>query len=120
MDSLKIGGKVMLIDMDAMSKIILIEPKTKERCDEESTKVETFDEKGELITYNITTNKYTEDRQIDTSRYDIIRTMLDILLSYEEVIDDTLGFARGIGNTPLNVKIAINTLLKYNILIELN
>lgn len=118
MDRLEIGGLALLIDMDAMSDLIVIEPKDKTKCEKESNKVEAYDEKGVLISTTVTTNTFTDERQIDASKYEVVRLMLDILLTYTEEIDSSLGFKRGMEKLPINIKLAINTLMKYNILIE--
>ena len=120
MDKIKIGGNILIIDIEEMSKFTLIEPENSDRCKSESTKVESYDKDGNLIGSTVTTSKYHEEKQLDSSKYEMVRGMLDILFSYDAEIDDSLGFTRGIGKLPINIKIAINTLIEYNILKEVD
>ena len=61
-----------------------------------------------------------DEKQIDSTRYETLRLMLDIILSYDIEIDDSLGFKRGVNKMPINVKIAMNTLIEYGVLTESN
>ena len=116
MDYIKIGNEVLMIDLDAMTKLVAIELKDKDKCKEESTIVETFNEDGILMGSTKTTHTYTNERQVDSTRYELVRGMLDMVLTYESDIDESLGLARGLGKLPINIKIAINSLMNYGIL----
>jgi len=57
-------------------------------------------------------------KEIDAPKYDILKTMLEVLLDYEEDADTDLGAERALSTTPLSHKLAFNTLYKYGILKE--
>ena len=118
MNYIKICGVEFTIDLDAMTGLVTINSDDKEKCLSESTTIENFDSENKLIGRTVTTNTYNNEKQVDTTRYDVIRTMLDIILMYDSVLDDKLGYLRAFEELPINVKIAMNTLLKYKILIK--
>ena len=55
--------------------------------------------------------------EINIFKYEIIKMCLDRVLSEFEEPDDDMGLLQK-DNTPISFKIAINTLIKYEILIE--
>lgn len=119
MDYIRIGNKRLRIDLDAMTKVVSIDISEEDKCKSESSTTQNYNGDGEIIGTTIITNTFTNERQVDTTRYETIRTMLDIILTYNEVIDDKLGLGRGLDSLPINIKIAINTLLRYGILTEI-
>jgi len=119
MNYIRIGNKRLRLDLDAMTKVVSIELSEEEKCKNESSTTQNFNGDGELIGTTVITNTFTSERQVDTTRYETIRTMLDIVLTYDEILDDKLGFDRGVESLPINIKIAINTLLRYGILTEI-
>ena len=56
--------------------------------------------------------------QIDISKWEILRFMIEALMSNHSEIDDKLGIAGLNNNSSIPFKIAFNTLLKYNVLQE--
>jgi len=56
--------------------------------------------------------------QIDISKWEIIRLMIEALMNYNTDVDDKLGIAGLNNNSTIPFKIAFNTLLRYNILQE--
>ena len=57
--------------------------------------------------------------QLDIApKYEILRLMLDVVLSDNEVVDDTLGI-RGLRNSTIPFKLTLNTLINYNIIKEI-
>jgi hypothetical protein len=66
---------------------------------------------------NIVEEDDSESLEINIFKYEIIKMCLDRILSEYEEVDDTLG-AFGKNSQSLSFKIAFNTLIKYEILIE--
>lgn len=56
--------------------------------------------------------------QVDISKWEILRMMIDSIMSSNTDVDDKLGMAGLNNNSPIPFKIAFNTLLKYDILQE--
>ena len=57
------------------------------------------------------------EKQIDVSKYEMTKFMLEIIFSNGDEVDDKMGIA-GLENLPTSYKIAFNTLLYHNILKE--
>jgi hypothetical protein len=57
--------------------------------------------------------------EINGALFEILRTMLEVILQYGEEFDDTLGVERAFDKLPFNFKIAFNTLSKYAIIQKL-
>jgi hypothetical protein len=66
---------------------------------------------------NIVEEDESESLEINIFKYEIIKMCLERILSEYEEVDDTLG-AFGKNSQSLSFKIAFNTLIKYEILIE--
>jgi hypothetical protein len=58
-----------------------------------------------------------ESLEINIFKYEIIKICLDRVLDEPSEVDDELGLM-GMGGLPISFKIALNTLIKYEILIE--
>lgn len=56
--------------------------------------------------------------QIDVSKWEILRLMIEAIMNLHVEVDDKLGIAGLNNSTPIPFKIAFNTLLKYNVLEE--
>jgi hypothetical protein len=54
-------------------------------------------------------------REVNAAKYDILRTMLDVVLDVTEEIDETLGAEMGLEKSSLSFKI-FNTLYEYGII----
>ena len=58
-------------------------------------------------------------KEIDAAKFEIIRTMLDVVLDYgDDESDTSLGSERALEKTPLSFKLAFNTLINYGIIKE--
>ena len=60
-----------------------------------------------------------KNKEINIATYETLRMFLEIVLTYHDESDDTLGADRALLGTPLSFKIAFNTLLKHGIIKEL-
>jgi transcription initiation factor IIE alpha subunit len=58
-------------------------------------------------------------REVNAAKYDILRTMLDVVLDVTEEIDETLGAEMGLEKSSLSFK-KLNTLYEYGIIKENN
>ena len=116
---IEFGGAYFYLDLNKLNEIIVL-PDSKEGKDIEKTIKTHYDEKNKVISTEVTEISSDKDLRIDSTKYDIIRTMVDVLLSgYDnDVDDDTLGIDRALEKTPLSYKIAFNTLYNYGILKE--
>lgn len=56
--------------------------------------------------------------QVDISKWEILRLMIDAIMNINTDVDDKLGIAGLNNNSSIPFKIAFNTLLKYDILQE--
>lgn len=115
---LNYGGTAYYLDLDGLQNMLKgdedLEPGETEETETKVTYIQGGVEKTE-----VTTRKYGKGREIDISKYETYRTLLEILLTYSDDGDDTLGIERGFKEAPLSVKIAFNTLVKYGVLKEL-
>lgn len=116
MNLIKIGNSSLIIDFNAMSDLIIEQPDCDNGTLGEDTETTTFYEKDSVTQTRVTTKKYDKGKEIDVSKYEILKTMIDIVLSYYDEVDDKLGVERIFKNMPIPVKIAFNTLLYYKVL----
>ena len=115
---IEFGGIIYYIDLDAMERTIALagvkptdiikNTETKTILDEHGTVIES----EQLITSN------ERGKEIDATKYEVIRLMLEIIMDDNEESDDSLGVDRALEKTPLSFKIAFNTLYNYGILKE--
>ena len=116
---LEFGGVAYYLDFDGLQNILKSDPDLEQREVTETETTTTYIQGGVEKT-EITERTYYKGREIDLSRYETYRAMLEILLNYTSEDDDgTLGVERALYNAPLPFKIAFNTLVKYGILKEL-
>lgn len=116
-----IGGTVFIIDLDSYDGTVTIEDDG--ISSGKTTEVETrtvYDNVGQPIETTVTSREYDKSKEIDAPRYDIVRMCVEILLSFNEELDDDLGIDRALAKTPISFKIAFNTLIEYGILKEID
>lgn len=115
---LEFGGIAYYIDFDGLENILKSDPDLEQK-DIKETETKTTYIQGGVEKTEITERSYYKGREIDISRYETYRTLIEILLTYNEESDDTLGPEKALHSTPLPFKIAFNTLVRYGILKEL-
>lgn len=116
---LEFGGVFYYIDIDALDKAIT--PKGYKPTDIISSKEKktVTGENGEIIGEEILEAENLRGKEIDVPKYEIIRTMIEVLIDYnDDDSDTTLGADRALSSTPLSYKLAFNTLYNYGILKE--
>lgn len=116
---LDIGGTTYIIDLLAMENILTMD---KDFEDKKITETETkilYGEEGEVISKEVITKEYDKPKEYDSSKYEVIRILFEILLTYNDEFDDTLGLDLALSKATLPFKITFNTLVNYGILKEI-
>jgi hypothetical protein len=110
-----IGGTTFIIDLERYGEVI--SSQTEPKGNEVETK-ETLDSTGTVLSTVTTSREYDRAKEIDAPKYDLLRMCLEIILTYDDEIDDSMGLTRGLEKTTISFKVAYNTLLNYGILKE--
>ena len=92
---LEIGGGYYIVDLEGLSKFVGLTIETTKEGEDEKT----------------------YEKQIDVSRYEMVKFMLEIILTDTEEIDNKMGIA-GLHSLSTPFKLAFNSLLHHNILKE--
>jgi hypothetical protein len=116
---LEFGNSVFYIDLKAFDKAItIIDGKNPEDVNTEIEQKTTLNEKGEIIMNEVLQRTSPRSKEVDATKYDLLKTFIEYVIDYEGESDDTLGSDRALAQSPLGYKIVFNTLLKENILKE--
>lgn len=124
-EMIEFGGACYIIDLDGFNNVLIKDSDKDEKHVETETVVTYNNEEGETpnqiipISTVVTTREFTKGQEINGPKYDVIRMCLEILFTYNNEMDDTLGTERALSNTTIPFKVAFNTLLKYGILKEI-
>ena len=113
---IEFGGTYYHLNFEAMDKLLTYDDKLIAREISENEIKILFDKNNDKIGEEHTTKTYEKAKEIDTTRYDVLRMCLEVILNFNEAVDDELGSTRALKGTPLSFRVAFNTLLKYNIL----
>lgn len=111
---IEFGGEKHYIDLNALEKAIVI-PKKTENVITKVTKT-TYNGEGIITQMEVVETESPNTDDIDTIKFDLIRTCIDVLMSDTEELDTALGSEHALEKTDLNYQIAFNTLLKNKIL----
>jgi hypothetical protein len=114
---LDFGGSVYFLDVNKFTDLIKMDHPNGDVIIESVTK-EIKDEKGKTITSEVVTTKRERDMYIQQTMYELFREMIDIVLSETNEMDEELGSERALNKSDISYKIAFNTLIHYNILVE--
>ena len=113
---IEFGGVLYYFDVDSLENAIkLKETSNDERIIDTTTTVH-YDAAGVIISSETVTTSTERGREVDATKYDLLRMCIEVLIDYNEGSDDTLGADRALEKTPLAYKLAFNTLLNYGIL----
>ena len=112
-----IGGQLFIIDLDSFSSLLTMKTES-DKTIETEIKVN-YDDKGAPIGTTITTREYEKNPEVDGPKYDLFRMCLEILFTYNDELDDSLGFELAMSKTTISFKMAFNTLIEYGILKEI-
>jgi len=115
---IEFGGLIYYVDMDELEKNIV--SVTENDIDTITEKKIYYDLSGVVTHSELHSKESPKSREINGARYELLRMMLDVVLidNGNEETDDTMGAERALGGMTLSYKIAFNTLLKYNVIKE--
>jgi hypothetical protein len=116
---LEIGGIYYMVDLTAMDELLSIEESKGQKEGVEKEVKEIYDDKGELVGKDVTIRTYDRGKEINGPKYDMIRMFFEVVLTYNEELDNELGIDIALGKTSLPFKLAFNTLLEYGIIKEI-
>lgn len=116
---IKVDGEYYYIDLDELSNELGKDDKLAEGVIEESEVIETLDHNGKVIESIVTTTKKHKPKEIDGFKYELLRTMVEILLGTEMEYDEGLMKHKSLDTASANYAMAFNTLLKLKILKKL-
>lgn len=115
---IEFGDKIYYIDMKALEKAIITKSTLKPGYETEVNTVTTKDDKDNIISVITTENKREKGKEIDGTKYDILRLCLETIIDFNDDIDESMGAERGLSKTPFAYKLAFNTLIEEGILKE--
>jgi hypothetical protein len=115
---LDIGGTQFIIDFNALEALLNIDPELGAKEIEEKEVKEVW-EKEEYIGKEIYTKTYQKGKEIDMTRYEMVRMLFEVVLTYDIEMDDTLGVEIGLGKASIPFKLSFNTLVNYGIIKEI-
>jgi ribosomal protein L16 Arg81 hydroxylase len=114
---LDFGGSVYYLDVNKFTELIRMDHPNGNEIIESVTKA-IKDEKGKTITSEVVTTKRERDMYIQQTMYELLREMIDIVLNETDEMDEELGSERALDKMSISYKIAFNTLIHYQILVE--
>jgi hypothetical protein len=131
---LEFGGNSFYINLESILDAIKIESTHKISYQNEEPKTTTKKTKGKSSTkkkeeifepeetLNLENGELSFDQtpgiQVDISKWEVLRLMMECVMNTNTEIDDKLGMAGLNNDASIPFKIAFNTLLKYNIIQE--
>jgi hypothetical protein len=113
---IEFGGILYFLDIDALENTIKVKGSDPKELMVDTTTIAHYDSDGLLTHSEITQTSTERGREIDATKYDLLRMCIEVLIDYNDDTDDTLGADRALEKTPLAYKLAFNTLLNYGIL----
>lgn len=113
---IEFGGIIYFLDVEALENAIKVKGSDPKEALTDTTTTAHYDADGKITHSDIVTTTTERGREIDATKYDILRMCIEVLIDYNEESDDTLGADRALEKTPLAYKLAFNTLLNYGVL----
>ena len=126
MSLIKIGSETYIMDFKAIDNLIAGGDEFKPSKEEETETTYNYviGENGrdgeKLISKRVVVKEYNKGKEIDVSKYETLRLLVDIVMNHNEEIDESLGVERAMRKMPIPFKIAFNTLKYYQILKTIN
>lgn len=125
-EMIEFGGSYYIIDLDKFNALIIQDTEKGDKHVETETKTTYVTNAGaspsdpmDVQSTVVTSREFDKGQEINAPKYDVVRMCLEILFTYNEAIDDTLGQDRAFKDTTIPFKIAFNTLINYGILKEI-
>lgn len=114
---LEFGDSVYYIDLKAFDKAITVTLGKNETTTDTEEKT-TLDENGNVKLIEKYSRTTPKSKEIDATKYDLLKTLLEYIIDFEDVSDDALGAERALLQTPFPFKLAFNTLYNEGIIKE--
>lgn len=114
---IEFGGIIYYIDINAFDKAVTTSNKPNEKIKQVDKKTVT-NEEGKIIGTETVEIIRDKGKEIEPTKYDVLRELLMVILDTNDVLDASLGTDRALDGTSLSYKIAFNTLLNYGIIKE--
>lgn len=115
---IEFGGTLYYFDLEALDKAIAVTGgKSSEKYKEVEHKT-VSDHTGAIVATEITETTSPKGKEINGPRYEVIIRMIEVLIDYDDELDDSLGSDRAFAKTPVAYKFAFNTLYNCGILKE--
>jgi hypothetical protein len=116
---IEFGGITYYIDLDAYDKLIKKPLKDEDKYVIDTHRKTYLDGEQNIVSVEINEQSSERIQEVNAGKYDIVRTMIDVVLDIEaDDLDDTMGAERGLEKGVLSFKLAFNTLYHYGILKE--
>jgi hypothetical protein len=115
---LEFGDSVYYFDLKAFDKAITIVDNTKGKTLLDKEIKQTLNERNEVVMTEIYEKTTPKNKEVDATKYEILKTFIEYVIDYSDESDDVLGADRALSQTPLAFKIVFNTLLNEGILKE--
>ena len=113
---IEFGGNFYSIDLDAIDKVINITVDKNNKTIKETNTKTYLDESGKIISVEVNESTVERFAEVNPAKYDLIKTMIDVIMDGDEEIEDSLGVDLGLSKSSLSFKIAFNTLFSYGII----
>ena len=114
---IEIGGVEYYINLDNLDKVIISKTNKGKTIIETETKT-IVDSDGKIVSTEIIERATERPREINMAKYETVRTLIEIILTTLDEIDDELGIDRALGDLPLPFKLSFNTLVGHGIINE--
>jgi len=115
---IEFGGVFYYIDLDALDNVIAISgSKSTDKYKEIENKF-FYDNKNELVGSEKRETTIPKGKEINGPKYEVIIRMIEVLIDFDDEIDDSLGADRAFSKTPIAYKLAFNTLFNCGVLKE--
>lgn len=115
---LEFGDSIYYIDLKAFDKAITISDGTKNKGSVDREVKQTLNDKDEIVMTEVYEKSTSNNKEIDATKYDILKTFIEYIIDYRDESDDTLGVDRALSQTSLGYKIVFNTLMIEGIIKE--
>jgi hypothetical protein len=114
---IEFGNSVFYIDLKALDRAITINKGNNNVVIDKETK-NIFDGQGNLISTETFERIGQQNKEIDATKYDMLKTFIDFIMDDVDVSDDTLGSDRALEQANFSYKLIFNTLLNEGIIKE--
>lgn len=115
---IEFGGNIYYVDLNALEEAISTKTPSENETVSSTERITKTNSNGEVYQIKETVLTTPKPREVDITKYEIIRNLLDVILDYDDESDTSLGAERALESTSLSYKLAFNTLYEYGIIKE--